>query len=51
MILLLGICGLPAKRISSQIKIGVIAELTGDVPGRGASLQKCGQRWPYRKVR
>ena len=42
MILSLGICGC-SKEDSSQIKIGVIAELTGDVPAVGASCKNAAE--------
>ena len=42
MILSLGICGC-GKDDSSQIKIGVIAELTGDVPAVGASCKNAAE--------
>ena len=42
MILSLVICGC-SKEDSSQIKIGVIAELTGDVPAVGASCKKAAE--------
>ena len=42
MILSLGICGC-SKDDSSQIKIGVIAELTGDVPAVGASCKNAAE--------
>jgi branched-chain amino acid transport system substrate-binding protein len=42
LILSLGICGC-SKEDSSQIKIGVIAELTGDVPAVGASCKNAAE--------
>ncbi|MEE9913442.1 MAG: ABC transporter substrate-binding protein [Deltaproteobacteria bacterium] len=42
MILSLGICGC-GKEDSSQIKIGLIAELTGDIPAVGASCRNAAQ--------
>ena len=42
LILSLGICGC-SKDDSSQIKIGVIAELTGDVPAVGASCKNAAE--------
>ena len=42
MILSLGICGC-SKDDSSQIKIGVIAELTGDIPAVGASCKNAAE--------
>jgi len=41
-ILSLGICGC-SKEDSSQIKIGVIAELTGDIPAVGASCKNAAE--------